>query len=587
LFPDKSYTLIGIFLLCLTTLLPLFSSSPIIARAESAVIRFTEKRTFAVWIMFLAVIGIRLMFLPVIGVPTPGIHDEFSYLLMGDTFAHGRLTNPTHPMWVSFETMHVNWRPTYSSMYLPAQGFVLMTGQLLGHPWIGVLLSNAAMCALIVWMLQAWIPPRWAVLGGVLTVIQFSISSYWINSYWGGAVAATGGALVFGAVGRIRRAAHLRDTLLLGLGIALLANTRPYEGLVFCIPTAIYLLWWICGKIPTRDNLRVRLSHVLFPLLASVILLGSFMGYYNWRLTGNPLLLPHVLYTDNYYTSPSFLWQGLKPPLHYTNAQFEGLFNGWSRNYYHKSWGDAVRLTKEKFVMFGSYLFCPAEWLLLPFVPFLFRDRKMRLLLVTLVVGTLGVLMVVWGHPHYAAPLIPVVFGLVVQTMRHLNTIRVKGRRFGALAVRVIVVILFAVTLDRAMEHGCDVNEQRCPGNSARAEIAEELENSPGKNLVMVRYSDSHNHHIEWVHNGAEIDTAKTLWARDLDEAQNERLFAYFKDRQIWLIRPDEFDPKLRQLRLYPRERDASMRLAVSGPPLESLVKSVPSDGRQALKLSQ
>jgi hypothetical protein len=553
LLPEKPYVLITIFVLSLAALLPLLSNLPILARAERAVVRFTGRRAFAAWVLFLAVIGVRLAFLPSLPVPTPGVVDEFSYLLMSDTFAHGRLTNPTPPMWVSFETMHVNSVPTYSSMYPPAQGFILMIGQLLGHPWIGVLLSNATMCALIVWMLQAWIPPRWAFLGGVLTAVQFSVSSYWINSYWGGAVAAAGGALVFGAVGRIRRAARLRDALLLGLGIALLANSRPYEGVVSCIPTAIYLLWWMLGKIKTHDNFRTRALRIFLPLLASMILLGSFMAYYNRRLTGNPLLLPHVLYTENYYTSPSFLWQDLKPPLHYRNAQFEGLFNGWSRDYYHRSWADAGRLTKEKLAMFGSYLFCPTEWLLVPFVPFLFRDRKMRLLLTTFLLGAVGVFMVVWGHPHYAAPLIPVVFALVVQTMRHLNTVRVKGRPLGALVVRVIVIVLFAMTVDRALDHRRDVDERRCPGNPYRAEIAAELSSTPGKHLVMVRYRKNHNYHIEWVHNGAEIDSAKILWARELDEAQNERLFAYFKDRQIWLMRADEIDYRLRQMSLYPR----------------------------------
>lgn len=551
--PDKLLTLLSLLALSLATILPLLSKSSIFGRAEKAFIRFTERRALAICVLFFGVIGLRLAFLPLLGVPVPGIHDEFSYLLMSDTFAHGRLANPTHPMWVSFETMHVLWIPTYSSMYPPAQGLVLLIGQLFGHPWIGVLLSNAAMCASIVWMLQAWMPSRWAFLAGVLTAVQFSISSYWINSYWGGAVAATGGALVLGAVGRMRRAARLPDALLMGLGFALLANSRPYEGFVFCIPTAIYFLRWVLGKIKTQDNLRMRVCQTVLPLMACLVVLLGFMAYYNWRVTGNPFLPPHILYTNQYYTSPSFLWQDLKPPMHYGNAQFEALFNGWSRDYYHKSWADVRRLTEEKLAMFGSYLFCPAEWLLLPFVLFLFRDRKMRLMLATLLVGSVGVFIVVWGHPHYAAPLTAVVFALVVQTMRHMNTLRIKGRPLGALVVRIIVVILFSVTLDRAEQQKCDVNEQRCTGNFPRAEIEDELRSTAGKHLVMVRYSKNHNHHIEWVHNGAEIDSAKILWARELDEAQNERLFAYFKDRQIWLIRPDEMDAKLRQLRPYPR----------------------------------
>jgi hypothetical protein len=29
------------------------------------------------------------------------------------------------------------------------------------------------------------------------------------------------------------------------------------------------------------------------------------------------------------------------------------------------------------------------------------------------------------------------------------------------------------------------------------------------------------------------------LWARELDAEQNAKLFAYFKDRKIWLVTPD------------------------------------------------
>jgi len=63
-------------------------------------------------------------------------------------------------------------------------------------------------------------------------ITRIAMFSYWANSYCGGAVAAIGGALVLGAWPRIVRHQRLGDGLLLGLGLAILANSQPYEGFI-------------------------------------------------------------------------------------------------------------------------------------------------------------------------------------------------------------------------------------------------------------------------------------------------------------------------------------------------------------------
>jgi hypothetical protein len=508
-------------------------------RIERAFADFSERKSLAIIAVFLSVIAVRVLALPLLHIPVPGIHDEFSYLLMSDTFAHGRLANPTHPMWVSFETFHVNWFPTYSSMYPPAQGFALAIGQLLGNPWFGVLVSDAAMCAVILWMLQAWLPARWALLGGTIVALKLGIASYWMNSYWGGAMAAIGGALVLGSLARIVKRARVRDAVLLGLGIAILANSRPYEGFLFCVPVAVWFFWWLSGRTKSKDTLPVRLGRVVAPLTIVVVLTAAWMGYYNYRLTGDALLMPHVLNTRTYHTAPLFLWEYPKPEMHYRNQQFEDFYNGWERENYHNNRADLIRVSWEKLFRGGITYFWPGLLLALPALPFVLRDRKMRLPWVTVTIGIVGVFVVIWSAAHYAAPITCTIYLLAVQAIRHVRTMRMAARPVGRALSRAIVLALILDAGLNVARGVCDPLLWPCEGDPSRTAIAEKLNHTPGKHLIVVRYSEDHNIHDDWVYNGAEIDNAKVLWARELDAEQNAKLLAYFKDRKVWLVTPD------------------------------------------------
>ena len=72
-----------------------------------------------------------------------------------------------------------------------------------------------------------------------------------------------------------------------------------------------------------------------------------------------------------------------------------------------------------------------------------------------------------------------------------------------------------------------------------RAGVLAELERQPGKQLVIVRYSQNHNPVWEWVYNSAEIENSKVIWAREMGRAEDRKLVDYYKERNVWLVQPD------------------------------------------------
>lgn len=530
-------------LLALAFLLPAIllprASERFFGRMESIFSRFSANKVLAVFVLFFVVIALRLALLAQLPVPNPGIHDEFSYLLMGDTFVHGRLANPPHPLWRSFETFHVLWFPTYASKYPPAQGLLLALGQLLGNPWIGVLFSAAAMSALFVWMLQAWITAKWAFLAGVLAAFRLCLASYWMNSYWGGAVAAIGGALVLGAFGRMKKRPSLAMGILLGLGVAILFNSRPYESVFFCLPVAGAMLFWLWRQFKETETRCVALRLVVLPVGVILLLTACMMARYNWRVTGHAALPPYAYDARLHDRAAMFVWQTPKPAIHYDNAEMENFYNQYERLAYDRTWTSLKSVFADKWEHCSLAFLWPACWLLVPGVFFLYRDARFRFLLVTLLSVLFGYCLVVWPGPHYIAPASAILFAALAQSIRHLRTIRIFGRAFGAALSRAILLALvFDVSLLVVQRLG-DSQGWGGWGLSDRADLLHELETTPGKHVVLVRYGPDHSVHEEWVFNAADIDGSKVIWARDLPGEVNDQLFRYYPDRTIWLAEPD------------------------------------------------
>src|SRR5579863_3531446 len=352
-----------------------------------------------------------------------------------------------------------------------------------------------------------------------------------------------------GAIPRILRHQRPRDALLLGLGAGILANSRPFEGFVLCFTVACFLGVWLVR--PGSPPWRTTLPRVILPVSAMLILTAAFIGYYNWRVSGNPLVLPFTINDQTYMATPLFVWQKARAPLQYANQQFYDFYNGDNRSYWvlwfqSGPWSLLEHLVHE----IGSFLYAylwPQFFVLFIAIPCVLRDRKMRLAFAQSLFCVLASLTGIWFWPHYLAPLTATVFLLVVQALRHLRRWKFAGRPVGIGLSRVIVLFSVAMIPFHAVEAIRDPDSlslftTRMP---ERAAIAAQLEAMPGQQLVIVRYSDDHSPHEEWVYNAADIDHAKIVWAREIPDVDIQPLLDYFRGRTVWVVEPDVSPPLL------------------------------------------
>jgi hypothetical protein len=497
-------------------------------------------------VIFLAAIALRLSLLPILGVPLPRVHDEFSYLLAADTFASGRLSNPTPPLWTHFETFHVNFQPTYGSMYPPAQGMLMGLAQALtGEPWLGVLLSAAAMCAAIAWMLRGWMSASWAFAGGLIAVAHYCTNHYWINSYWGGALPALGGALLLGAAPRIARQANPRHALVGAIGVAILANSRPFEGAVLTAAVGVALAArWVNAKA------ALPLWPTLKPATVVLILTAFSMGYYFWRTTGCPFRMPYQLNVERYHTvSPLLLAHDPPPPAAYRYKVMQDYYTLWERNY----WAPPVNSLATYWALLQQHLHLYYEefvqpWVLLFLVGlgFAVLSRK-YLLLLSLGSSVAALAAERWAHAHYAAPIAGLIIALHIWGLRTLRLwqfrTRLGMRWSNAILVLAIPALLLANIAGIASDYRNPPPAE--PWYLARARILRQLQATPGQHLVLVRYGNLHNVHAEWVYNRANIEAAKVIWAREQSPAEDRKLLDYFKGRQVWVVYGDDVPPRL------------------------------------------
>ncbi len=518
-------------------------------------------------------VALRLALLPLLHSPVPVVSDEFSHLLLADTLLEGRVANPTHPYWQHFETLQVIQQPHYASDYFPGQAAVLAAGRaLIGSAWAGVLAECFAFLLVLYWALRGWMPARWALAGVALAALRFGIGSYWVNAYHGGFLPAAGGALIMGAFPRILRQmwggspdpqtgplaglversisatrgrarvrgpappeplAFISSGAILGLGLAILITTRPFEGALYSLPFLGVLAW----------KLRANIRGLITMAIPAVAIAGAAvvaMGVYFSHVTGSPFVTAYQVNQKAYGWPMGLAWTP-PPKIEFRNIEL--------KNYYDYELGerekvdgpiDFVEYLTFRLQEYWRFFLGPALTVPLIMIGRVYRRKPM--LIWGLAGGVFAILLEGAASPHYLAPATAVIIAIVIECCRHFHAKRIPIIPM-LLATMALVLALRIGAQNLGLPYTQNLNYQswccKVQGNMNKLRVTRALERIPGEHLVFVKTKTDPYNLLPWIYTAADIDAARIVWARDLGPERDAQLAAYFHGRQMWVVDPN------------------------------------------------
>jgi hypothetical protein len=468
--------------------------------------------------------------------------DDFGYIFLADTLRHFRLANPPNALPQFFEQLFLLQRPTFSAMFPLGQGLALALGWIIfGHPWAGVLVSIGALCALCYWMLRAWTTPGWALAGGVLAVMEFGPLSYWTNCYWGGAMSAIAGCLVFGSLPRWNERRRGRDAALLGAGLALQFLTRPFEFFLLLASVLLFLA-------------RSRGAMKTLAIAGGMLAVGTgIVLAQNKAVTESWTTLPYMLYRYQYGIPATFTLEANPVPHRALNSEQDLDYK--AETAIHGDGPETAAAYFERLLFrarfYRFFLFAPLYLALLAFSATI-REWRFVWVAATLVIFALGSNFYPYFYPHYIAAAACLFVLMSVIGLERLNRLRGGSAAGTALFCLCAAQFLFwyAVHADGSKNAMLFASRYETwdfinyGDPQGRIGVETQLAHMPGQQLVFVRYGSEHMFQ-EWVHNAADIGSAQTVWAHDLGTTENEELLRYFPSRSAWLLEPDANPPRL------------------------------------------